>query len=48
MSLGWSDHLVIAPILLPLAASAVLLLINERRRSTKNGVAIAAVMINLL
>ena len=34
--MAWTNHLIIAPILLPLAASAVMLLLNERRRTAKN------------
>ncbi|MCF1465809.1 monovalent cation/H+ antiporter subunit D [Agrobacterium vitis] len=32
---GWAHHLIIAPVLVPLVASAVLLLVDERRRMTK-------------
>ncbi|MUZ73416.1 monovalent cation/H+ antiporter subunit D [Agrobacterium vitis] len=32
---GWAHHLIIAPVLVPLVASALLLLVDERRRMTK-------------
>ncbi|MVA78192.1 monovalent cation/H+ antiporter subunit D [Agrobacterium vitis] len=32
---GWAHHLIIAPVLVPLVASAVLLLVDERQRLTK-------------
>jgi multicomponent K+:H+ antiporter subunit D len=51
---GWAQHLVIAPILLPLAASAVLLAFDERRRALRRAlslgtaVALVAVAIALM
>ena len=33
--MGWSDHLVIAPIILPLVTGALLLLLDERRHALK-------------
>ena len=33
---GWAGHLVVVPILLPLIASAVMLLLDERQRRAKN------------
>ena len=48
MSGGWRDHLIITPILLPLVASALLLLVNEQRRAFKNGISVAAVAATLL
>ena len=33
---AWMNHLIVAPVLLPLAASAAMLLLNERRRRAKN------------
>ncbi len=33
---GWTNHLIVAPVLLPLAASAAMLLLNERRWRAKN------------
>ncbi|MGE4324025.1 MAG: monovalent cation/H+ antiporter subunit D [Sphingobium sp.] len=32
---GWMDHLIVAPILLPIAASALMLAFDERRRTVK-------------
>jgi len=40
--LSWFQHLLIAPILLPLAAGAALLLIEERRHTLKAGLNIGA------
>jgi multicomponent K+:H+ antiporter subunit D len=44
MVAGWTDHLIILPIVLPLAASAVMLLFHERRRALKRGIGIATVL----
>jgi multicomponent K+:H+ antiporter subunit D len=33
---GWTQHLIVAPVVLPMAAGAVMLLLNERRRTAKN------------
>ena len=44
---GWLDHLIIGPIVLPLAAAAGMLLIDERRRILK-GVTSLAVMTGIL
>ena len=38
----WSDHLIVAPILVPLAASAMMLLFDERRRWLKSAISLAA------
>ena len=38
---SWFSHLIVAPVLLPLAAAAVLLLLNERQRAAKNAIALA-------
>ena len=40
----WTDHLIMMPILLPLAASAVMLLFDERRRGAKRMIAIATAL----
>ncbi len=40
---GWMQHLIVAPVLLPLAASALLLAFNERRRTLKRIVSLATV-----
>ncbi|QFY62893.1 monovalent cation/H+ antiporter subunit D (plasmid) [Rhizobium grahamii] len=42
---SWTHHLVIAPILIPLVASAVLLFVDERRRTTKAMISLAATVI---
>ena len=39
---AWTDHLIVAPILVPLAASATMLLFDERRRWLKNAISAAA------
>ena len=41
---GWSHHLIIAPILIPLVAAAVLVFLDERRRTAKALVSLAAVL----
>jgi len=41
MTAGWIHHLIIAPVLLPLGASAVMLLLDERRRRAKNVISLA-------
>jgi multicomponent K+:H+ antiporter subunit D len=40
---GWTDHLIILPIVLPLAASATMLLFHERRRALKRGIGLVTV-----
>ena len=42
---GWAHHLIIAPILVPLLAAAVLLLIDERQRVAKAMVSLTSVVI---
>ncbi|QRM35917.1 monovalent cation/H+ antiporter subunit D [Microvirga sp. VF16] len=42
--MGWADHLIIVPILLPLVSAAVMLLLNERRRILKGGIGIATTL----
>ncbi|HET8727704.1 MAG TPA: monovalent cation/H+ antiporter subunit D [Alphaproteobacteria bacterium] len=44
MTGGWTGHLMIAPILLPLVAGAALLFIDERRRVTKATFSLASVL----
>ncbi|MHA7065498.1 monovalent cation/H+ antiporter subunit D [Azospirillum argentinense] len=46
---GWMDHLVIAPIIIPLLVGALLMLIDERRRALKAtlGVASASTLLAL-
>lgn len=41
MTGGWMSHLIVAPIVLPLAGAAVMLLLNERRRRAKNVISLA-------
>lgn len=48
MTSGWPNHLIIAPILLPLVASGLLLLLDERRRLAKNTIALATLIANLV
>lgn len=38
----WTDHLMIVPLVLPLAAGAVLLFLSERRRTLKAAISVAA------
>lgn len=40
----WIDHLAVAPILLPLAASTLMLLFDERRRNAKLAIAMATTL----
>ncbi|QYF87038.1 monovalent cation/H+ antiporter subunit D [Brevundimonas sp. PAMC22021] len=40
--IGWHDHLIIGPIVLPLAVAAAMLLFAERRRRLKTGLSLAA------
>lgn len=47
MTSGWLNHLIIAPILLPLVASGLLLLLDERRRLAKSTIALATLIANL-
>ncbi|MGO4524175.1 monovalent cation/H+ antiporter subunit D [Microvirga sp. 2MCAF35] len=42
------DHLIIVPIVLPLISGAVMLLLEERRRSLKGGIGIATTLILLI
>ncbi|MBW9087324.1 monovalent cation/H+ antiporter subunit D [Rhizobium wenxiniae] len=44
---GWSHHLIIAPVLIPLAAAAILLFIDERRRVAKAMVSLVSTMLLL-
>ena len=39
---GWTGHLIAAPILVPLAASAMILLLKERHRKAKRAIGMAA------
>jgi multicomponent K+:H+ antiporter subunit D len=42
---GWSHHLIVAPILIPLIASALLLFIDERQRVAKAMVSLASAIL---
>lgn len=42
---GWAHHLIIAPVLLPVAAAAILLFIDERSRMTKGLISLAAALL---
>jgi len=39
----WVDHLIILPVLMPLVAAAVLLVIDERRRKTKAAISLVTI-----
>ncbi|HZV56728.1 MAG TPA: cation:proton antiporter, partial [Sphingobium sp.] len=41
MTLSWTHHLIVAPVLLPLIGAALMLLFNERRRLLKNVIALS-------
>jgi multicomponent K+:H+ antiporter subunit D len=43
VTIPWSDHLIVAPVILPLVASALMLLINERRIGVKRTIAAVTV-----
>ncbi|MUO80699.1 monovalent cation/H+ antiporter subunit D [Agrobacterium vitis] len=42
---GWAHHLIIAPVLVPLVASAVLLLVDERRRMAKSMISLVSAVV---
>ena len=42
---GWADHLIVAPILVPLAAAASMLLLDERRQKAKRTLGLAATLL---
>ncbi|HEY0959944.1 MAG TPA: monovalent cation/H+ antiporter subunit D [Novosphingobium sp.] len=44
MKLALADHLIVAPVLLPLAASALMLLFDERQRKAKSFVSLLTVL----
>lgn len=44
---GWSNHLIIAPILIPLVAAAILVVIDERQRVTKAMVGLVSTLLLL-
>jgi multicomponent K+:H+ antiporter subunit D len=43
--MGWSDHLLIAPIILPLVTGALLLLLDERRHALKALINVASTLL---
>jgi multicomponent K+:H+ antiporter subunit D len=45
--MGWSDHLLVAPIALPLVAGALMLFFDDHRRFHRAGIGIAAIVVNL-
>ena len=42
--IDWTDHLIVAPVLLPLIASAVTLVLNERHRLLKRSIALGTAL----
>ena len=42
--MSWTDHLVVAPLILPLAAGAVLLLMSEQRHALKAALGVASTL----
>lgn len=48
MTSGWLSHLIVAPILLPLIASAIMLLLDERQRLAKNAIGLATTVLLLV
>jgi multicomponent K+:H+ antiporter subunit D len=44
---GWVDHLTIAPIIIPLLAGTVMILVGERRRSLKAALGLASTLVLL-
>ena len=45
---GWADHLIAAPILIPLFAAGFMLLLRESRQSAKRAIGLAATLLLLL
>lgn len=41
----WTDHLIVMPVLLPLVASALMLLFDESRRATKRAIGLATALV---
>lgn len=42
---GWTDHLIVLPVLLPLAAAAFMLLLDEERIRTKRAISIGVTLV---
>ena len=45
---GWTDHLIVAPIIIPLLAGALLLLYDERRRTLKATISLVSTSLLLI
>jgi multicomponent K+:H+ antiporter subunit D len=45
---GWSHHLIVAPVLIPLIAAATLVFFDERRRTTKALISLSAAILSFL
>lgn len=45
---NWLDHILIIPVVLPLLASASMLLLEERRRLTKNAISLSTMILLLI
>src|SRR3546814_7044643 len=45
---AWTDHLIVLPVVLPLAAGALMLLLDERRRRLKAVIGLASTLILLM
>ena len=45
---AWTDHLIVAPILVPLTAAGAMLLLNERRQRAKRAISLAATLLLIL
>lgn len=45
---GWSHHLIIAPILIPMVAAALLLFFDERQRTAKALISVAAALLTFV
>ena len=45
---GWSDHLIAAPILIPLVAAGLTLGLRERRQTPRRGISLAATFLLIL
>ena len=44
---AWSDHLLVAPVLLPLATAALLLMLGEQRRTARAAVSVVSTLLGL-
>ncbi len=48
MTATWTDHLIVAPVILPLAAAAMMLLLDERRLKAKRAISFATTTLILI